>query len=478
MRGAACWLALLAHVGCGDDEAVAGRSDAAAETGAEVASDTARDAAAEETSAPVAEVAIPETGEVTEDAGGEVGEEVLGGSDEPLDPDLIPCEQPRYWPFSILSARVPMRVHHRMPEDAEVAREIVAILEYVWAVQIDELGFAAPLSDDGSCGPDAALDVFMWRDAEDVYVDIWQEDERTPWDDWATYMVVDPWGEFGGAELAVTLAHEFNHMCQAVHDWSDAAFIYEATATFIEDVVYDDHDSYLTILYDFQGNPDWSLDRDDGYETWYMYGAMLWLEYLRTRYFKGDARFVADLWLGLRSPWDENEPDFADSLDELLAPFGVSYADTVVEFARWRWYVGERDDGRHLPEAGAFPPDATPKVAATIDASGGSAVVRPMMLGTAYVDIVGTGDEVLVTLESGVADSEVWWVVQALPGVTAGSDGETLRLPAAVTLSDEGGRRARTLAVTALPGTERDIDPDTRTDERFPVTIRTGTHWP
>lgn len=469
----ACVLAAIALGACGDDAAPGAREldGAATETHDDASGDTVAEDTALDTHVPdeTGDDAAPDLGDDLDDAP-DTAE--TGGSTERLDPDLIPCEEPRYWPFSIASAVVPMRVHYRVPADEAIATEIVAILEHVWAFQIDELGFDAPLSDHGSCGPDAALDVFTWRDAEDVYVDLWDDNPRTTWDDGVPYMVVDPWGEFGGEELAVTLAHEFNHMCQAVHDWSDAAFVYEASATFIEDLVYDDHDSYLSILYDFQGHPDWSLDRDDGYETWYMYGAMLWLELLRERYFKGDARFIADLWRGLRSPWDDNEPDFADSVDDLLAEFGASYADSIVELARWRWYVGPRDDGRHFEEAGAFPDDALPKVAATIPASGGSTIVRPMMLGTAYVDIVADGpvEDVHVSIAAEPGD-DVTWIVQALPGAVAGSDGETLTLPARVALVDGEGRRARTLAITALPGMGRDIDPDTRTDERFALTI-------
>ena len=40
------------------------------------------------------------------------------------------------------------------------------------------------------------------------------------------------------------------------------------------------------------------------------------------------------------------------------------------------------------------------------------------------------------------------------------------------TMATDHGALARTIVVTALPGLERDIDPDTRSDERFAVTLR------
>lgn len=432
--------------------------------------DDADDAGDEDAEAPDADVA-PDVADAPD--GQDTTEEI--GSSVPLDPELVPCEHPEYWPFSVRSEDQPLRVHYRMPGDAAGARESLAILEYALGYEVDRLGFDAPLDDGGVCGPDGDLDVFTWRDAEYPYVDVWGEDEATPWDDGYAYMVMDPWGEFGGDELAVTLAHELNHACQASYDWSESTFLYEATSTFVEDEVYDDSDSYQSILFDFQGNPDWSLDRDDDYETWYMYGAMLYLRYLRDRFFKGDGAFISDLWRGLRSGADDNEPDWIDSLDALLADKGRSFADTLIEFARWRWYVAERDDGLHLEEAGAFPDDAKPRVAAAIDAAGGSAVVRPMMLGSTYVDVSGAPDGpsvITLALETQVPRGAVQWVVQALPGGAPGSDGEVLSLPAEVALVIDGDRRARTLVVTALPGIEGDVDPEARTDERFAATLR------
>lgn len=405
---------------------------------------------------------------------GETIEDVVNGSTERLDDDLEPCDYPQYWPFSLRSEKVPLRIHWRMPRDEESSRRALEILEYSWSYEVDEVGFVAPLTDEGTCGEDEALDVFTWRNAPYAYVNVWAENDATPWDDGYPYMVVDLWGEFGGDEMPATLAHEFNHMCQTAHDWSDTTFLYEATSTFMEDEVYDDHNSWWYLVFDFQGNPDWSIDHDDAYETWYMYGATLYLRYLRDRFFEGRPQFMADLWLGLRSPWEENEPDYVDSLEALLAPFQVSFADTVVEFARWRWYVEARDDGLHLEEASELD-DALPRVAATIQATGGTAVVRPMMIGTSYIDIVSSPDgpqEVTVSMTTNVPAGDVHWVVQFLPGVSDGSDGDMRRLPAEVPLTNYQGRVMRTIAVTALPGVDQDIDPDERTDDRYTVTIK------
>ena len=223
-----------------------------------------------------------------EAGGGGSGGDGGGGGVEEL-PDLplgvAPCVEGEHWPLHIASDDLPLIVHYRGPSESLVAEEVLHHLELAWSIEVDELGFRPPLSDEGACGPDGAFDVFLYRGIEECYVDVLAEDAATTWDDWTTYMVVDPWGPYGGEILGPTLAHELNHACQAADDWFDTPIAYEMTSTFVEEVVFDESDVYLDLLEDFQRHPDWALDYDDGYETWYMYGAALYLLHLRDRYF-------------------------------------------------------------------------------------------------------------------------------------------------------------------------------------------------
>ena len=84
--------------------------------------------------------------------------------------------------------------------------------------------------------------------------------------------------------------------------------------------------------------------------------------------------------------------------------------------------------------------------------------------------VKGAGDPatVKVTLEA-PANPNVRWVVQAVPGLTAGSDGEVLNVssgPANLSFPANG---KRTIIVTALPTGA--YDPDERDDTRYPVSI-------
>lgn len=397
------------------------------------------------------------------------GPEAAGGADAadlidaaplpPLPDDAEPCAQPTLWPDAVRSSRLPVIVHYRGDAEAAMADAVLALVEHAWDVEVGQLGFRPPPVDDGTCGPDAALDVFLWRGKEECYVDVLGEIDATPHDDEPPYLVVDPWGRFGGALLATTVAHELNHAFQAADDWDDLPIAYEMTAAFVEDEVHDADDGYLTQVIDFQAHPDWSIDRDDGYETWFMYGAALYLRYLRDRHFGGDARWIGGVWRAMRSPLGSGEPDLEDALDELLAPRGTSFVASVPDFARWRYYTGARADGAHLEEAAAM---AEPSRSARVDAAaGGQVAVDPMMLGSIYVDLAPRpGAQVAVRLLD--ADADVRWVVQVVPGATG--DGDVLAAAAGAVIVDAAV--ARTLIVTALPRGADDPDDD-RTDDRF-----------
>jgi hypothetical protein len=178
---------------------------------------------------------------------------------------------------------------------------MLAILEHAWEVQVDQLGFSAPLSDDGECGPDGRYDVFIWPAVDGAFVDSVADHPETAHDDYSTFMAIDTTGDYGGALLDTTLAHEFNHAVQASDDWWESALIFEMGATFVETLVYPQQDDWFYVMEDFQARPQWSLFRDDGYRTWYMYGAAMYLHFLHERNFPSDPSFIARIWRGARS---------------------------------------------------------------------------------------------------------------------------------------------------------------------------------
>jgi hypothetical protein len=294
-------------------------------------------------------------------------------------------------------------------------------------------------------------------------------------------MIVDAWGPYGGPELEETVVHEMAHASQAADDWYESPITFEMSAVFADQVYADRY--IKTYLDDFQSHPDWALDRDDKYDTWYMYGASMYLLYLKDRFFGGEPQFLSRIWLDSRNPPGAetdpslNEPDFADALDTLLKEKGSSYLETVPEFSRWRWYTGDHVDDRHFRHfkdgldnlkaarlALAAQQEATPgKIHITDNA--------PMMLGTSYIELsagAGTPATVFVSLEAPV-DAKRRFVVQAVPGLTSESDGEVLDLSSGPKQLKFAPDQRRTLIVTALP--TGPYDPDLRDEARYPFSV-------
>lgn len=333
------------------------------------------------------------------------------------------CTDAQYWPLVEESGQRPLSVHYSRFADADEAAEVLAILERAWAVQVDDLGFAAPLGDGGECGPDDRYDMFLWRGADGAFVEAIAENPATVHDDFTTYMAIDPFGAFGNEFLDTTLAHEFNHAVQAGDDWWESALIFEMSATFAESLVYPGQDDYFYTLEDFQRHPEWSLFYDDRYETWYMYGASMFLHFLEQRHYPDDQAFIARIWRASRSDPAIGRPDYIDAMRSVLgSELGVALDDVVVEFMQWRWFVAGFDDGSHFAQ-GADWPRAVEHQELGLGAGQASLDLEAMIYGAGYVRLVNQGAaerQVAVDLLAQATDVE-WRLTTAAGEEVAGS---------------------------------------------------------
>jgi len=422
-----------------------------------------------------------------------------------LSKDINPCAYPQYWPFTEESSKYPFLVHYRSSDEKEAAGKVVEYLDAAWHRQIDEQGYTPPPSDFGMCGKDGRFDVFIRRGNNSCKVDLVTDEFVTPWGGRASYMEVDPWGDYGKDILAATVAHEFNHATHAANDEYDLPIVFEMSASFV-DQFYGPQD--VRGIEDFQKHPDWGLLKDDRYLTFYMYGSAIYLHFLRDRYFGVDDSFLPKLWVDMRNKPDltKNSPDFVDALNMALKPKGAAFLDTVPEFARWRYYAGDRKDSRHfrnlnddtrktsLPPVPdewqmAFMKQATLPLSnvVTMPLKGPFSfysaeqpqkekesvfIPAPMMTGSVYLTVKRENDAQKSFQLSFAGDPSVKWVVQAVPGVVDGSDGDTVDIcsgTARVLFATPGGER--TLIMTALPKVETDFDPVVQTAIRYPLTI-------
>jgi hypothetical protein len=400
------------------------------------------------------------------------------GSQGAIPPGTLAYQHPEYWPYAEASSNYPFLVHYRVPEELAMVRRVIECLDAAWKMQIVIQGYTPPPSDAGLCGPDGRFDVFIWRGINTCEVDKIGDAIVTPWGGRASFMKLDPWGTYGGDSLAPTVAHEFNHATHAANDWDEIPIAFEMSASYVEQF-YGPVEAYSVL--DFQSRPDWGLLRDDKYKTWYMYGSALYLHFLRDHYFNGDDGFLPELWVAVRNlppDFKVNKPHFVDGINAFLNPRGSSFLDSVVGFARWRYYAGWRDDGAHfrrLPTwtaQHAFLPEATlviPQL--TLAPLTREIVPAPMLTGSAYLEIK-RANETQTSFQVSInaaADPALRWVVQAVPGLSPGQDGDLVDLGSGSVRIPFNSSGKRTLILTALPVSG--FDPNHQTDTRYPVSL-------
>jgi hypothetical protein len=148
-----------------------------------------------------------------------------------------------------------------IPDYVETAATVMA---EVWAFEVGQLGYRAPLDDSTSAepGPNGNLDVYLADVGDDGLYGYCATDDPNVTDpgyqywDVSMYCVLD--NDFAPAQfplisgtkaLKVTAAHEFFHAVQAAYDVAEDAWLMEGTASWIEDELYDainDNRQYLS----------------------------------------------------------------------------------------------------------------------------------------------------------------------------------------------------------------------------------------
>jgi hypothetical protein len=132
-------------------------------------------------------------------------------------------------------------------------------LQRAWRVEVDAYGYRAPEPDGTSPnnGGDGRLDVYLADTGADHLYGYCTTDDPDWWDfaaDLSAYCVFDddfsP-TQFGAPALdglRVTAAHELFHAVQFAYDFGEDPWLMEATATWMEDEVYDGVDDNLQFL--------------------------------------------------------------------------------------------------------------------------------------------------------------------------------------------------------------------------------------
>jgi hypothetical protein len=189
----------------------------------------------------------------------------------------------------------------------------------VWGEEVTNRGFRAPKSDfksvnDGTSASDPTggkFDVYLAEIGDENLYGYCTTDDPHWFPDWnhvykhfdaSAYCVVD--NDFDPSEfpahtalenLEVTAAHEFFHAVQFSYDWLEDQWMLEATATWMEDEIYDDvNDNRQYLSSGPLKKPRIPLDRSSISQTdLHVYGDWIFFRYLTEKYGPG---LVKTIW--------------------------------------------------------------------------------------------------------------------------------------------------------------------------------------
>lgn len=254
----------------------------------------------------------------------------------------------------------PLQVLYQDPSHATKARQIMGAAILSYQKQVTAWGFWEPtIEDNQDYYKIYIMDSGMGGGG---YTSPYEMNHNTPHSDAYSYIVID-WHN-PNYYAVTTMAHEFNHACQISMDVSELTAFMENSAVYIEAKVYPDswNDAYHFFSI-FQAYPYRPLEYMDPVQTdGYEYGGALWVYFLEYLYANDNPIWLREVWEGTVQYGWTNEPDYFDVIDGKLVDHG-GLQEAVKAFARYRFFMGNDDDGQHLPDSGMWRGCEVPRMA-------------------------------------------------------------------------------------------------------------------
>ena len=224
-----------------------------------------------------------------------------------------------------------------------------------------DLNWTAPVGD-GSRGGGTGIDktdVYL-LELDGAYFGYSSPDEgQGGADSKQAYLVLDnDYREFVGGGLTaiealrVTFAHEYNHVLQFAYDSREDLWMFEATATWMEEQVYPTINDYLHYVPAFARNSRVPLTGNDitGAK---IYGAAVWNHYLAET---DSAALVREAWAGSATadPPHRSVAAYDSALgggsDHLFGELGETFMEFASATAEWRSHTHDFADAARLPD--------------------------------------------------------------------------------------------------------------------------------
>ena len=254
-----------------------------------------------------------------------------------------------------------------LPGIPRYVTRVADVFEHVWNIEIDSLGYNQPPSDQGT-GGDSRYDVYLINLGFGTFGYTTPESIPDYGQRAASYIVLEnDYGEspnhrynpnFGGDPLLavkVTAAHEFFHAIQFDYDQFEFDFDnpsipqtykpwwMEASAVWMEDVVYTDINDYIGYLpffynYIWMGLGTFSYGGDP--RAFHPYASVVWPRFMTDKYNNLD--IVKQIWEGCAQQEGYNT---LPATNAVLGQYGATLQSAFLEFEIWNFHTGNPDSG-------------------------------------------------------------------------------------------------------------------------------------
>ncbi len=245
--------------------------------------------------------------------------------------------------------------YNSSPFIRNLANFILDVSEFVWQKEIDEFGFRPPRYSDINY-----IDIYLgntgaYNPEKKEYVNIenYYAGYATTYSDQTPYFVINP--SISEEIIKVTIAHEFFHTIQYAYNFDMVSedifynhnlWFLEATATMMEDEIYDDVDDYIYFLDDYLKNT--YLDIED-YNGSIEYGKVLFAKFLRENY---GLDFIKKIF----EDYDyQNETVIDKIAKEITNEYNLSIDDLMIRYAECLVNIKScYEEGASYPEPTKF----------------------------------------------------------------------------------------------------------------------------
>jgi hypothetical protein len=213
------------------------------------------------------------------------------------------------------------------------AQDLATYFDYCYDEECGTLGYIKP-PPDNYVGGDNRYDIYILECGGSTLGYCSSGGEYKPPDSThscsASYIAMD--NDNGVNWCKVTAAHEFQHAIQMSYDYQEPTWFMENCAVWIEDIVYDDINDYVSYLTGGE-NPIRRPWFDIRSQAMYWYGASIYPRYMWLRI---DIDAVREVWELCAATIGIN---MLPAQQDMYSNHGMTWEQGFMEYSCWRWFV-------------------------------------------------------------------------------------------------------------------------------------------